>query len=67
MKKDTEKLNAVEKALKILQIQKNYEEGLGTDEISKELNFTMQTVSRLLNDLSRNGLFWKNRWERSIS
>lgn len=53
MEKKSDSLNSVEKALKILSTLTLSEEGLGTGELSEQLGFSMPTVSRLLNVLSK--------------
>ena len=48
-------LKTVEKALKILLTLTVHHEGLGTSELSAELNISMPTVCRLLNTLREHG------------
>ncbi|MBN2060579.1 MAG: IclR family transcriptional regulator [Deltaproteobacteria bacterium] len=60
MTESSKKLNAVEKALKIIQTLADHENGLGTGGLSEKLGFTMSTVSRLLKDLSRHDFVKKS-------
>lgn len=53
MTTDSIKVNAVEKALKILLLLSTHGQGLGTGEISEELGFSLPTASRLLSTLSK--------------
>lgn len=64
MPKSTDSFNSVEKALKILVTLTLCEEGLGTGEISEQLGFSMPTVSRLLNVLSKHGFVRKSALEK---
>lgn len=60
MTSNSTKANAVEKALKILMVLSIHERGLGTGELSDKLGFTLPTVSRLLNTLSKHDFVRKS-------
>jgi len=60
MGKKSEKPSSVEKALKILMVLANDYEGMGTGELSRELDLSMPTTSRLLRILSKNEFVRKN-------
>jgi DNA-binding IclR family transcriptional regulator len=59
MKKQSTNLNSIEKALRVLLVLAGHEQGMGTGELSKELAFTMPTVSRLLGILAKHGFVQK--------
>jgi DNA-binding IclR family transcriptional regulator len=59
MKKQSTNLNSIEKALKVLLALAGHEQGMGTSELSKELAFTMPTVSRLLGILAKHSFVQK--------
>lgn len=59
MKNQSTNLNSIEKALRVLLALAGHEEGMGTGELSKELAFTMPTVSRLLGILAKHGFVQK--------
>ncbi len=61
MRRDTETLNSIEKALKMLAILALHEQGMGTSELSEELKLTMPTVSRLLHILAKHGFVQKQQ------
>jgi DNA-binding IclR family transcriptional regulator len=60
MVKKTENPSSVEKALKILMFLANRHEGMGTGELSQELDISAPTASRLLSILSKNEFVRKN-------